>query len=150
MIRVQAEGVPAMRRAWQDTGPRADVASGMGRVVKEGTRVYSTETGGFCPGCRRKLVRCVCRKPPSTPGTGGDGVVRLHRETRGRRGAGVTRVTGLDLDAGALADLARLLRKHCGVGGAVKGGVIELQGEQRQRIKPLLEARGHIVKIAGG
>lgn len=76
--------------------------------------------------------------------------MRLERQTKGRKGAGVTRVTGLDLDAETLAALAKTLKRHCGVGGAVKAGVIELQGEQRARIKPLLEAQGFTVKIAGG
>lgn len=116
-------------------------------MVKAHTRVYSTETGGYCPGCRRKLSNCVCEQPRRPAG---DGVVRLRRQSKGRKGAGVTLVTGLDLEPGALTALAKRLKKHCGVGGAVKDGVIELQGEQRERIKPLLEAEGYRVKIAGG
>ena len=77
-------------------------------------------------------------------------MVRLRRETRGRKGAGVTLVTGLVMSDLELRALASELKKRCGVGGAVRAGVIELQGEQRQTIKPLLEARGLTVRIAGG
>lgn len=80
----------------------------------------------------------------------GDGIVRLHRETKGRKGSGVTLVRGVACDAAELKALAKALKAACGVGGAIKDGVIELQGEQRQKIKPLLEARGYTVKIAGG
>jgi translation initiation factor 1 len=75
--------------------------------------------------------------------------VRLHRETKGRKGAGVTLVKGLPLSDPALKQLAKSLKSKCGVGGAVKDGAIELQGDQRNKIRPLLEADGYKVKIAG-
>jgi translation initiation factor 1 len=62
----------------------------------------------------------------------------------------VTLVRGLAADEAELKALARALKAACGVGGAVRDGVIELQGEQREKIRPLLEARGYRVKIAGG
>jgi translation initiation factor 1 len=91
----------------------------------------------------------VCRDR-SRPRHGGDGIVRLARETKGRKGAGVTLVTGLPLADPELAKLAKTLKSRCGVGGAVKDGVIELQGDQRTKLKPLLEADGYRVKLAGG
>jgi translation initiation factor 1 len=111
--------------------------------------VYSTEGGTMCPGCRRPRADCVCRDR-SRPRGGGDGIVRLARETKGRKGAGVTLITGLPLADAELTRLARTLKARCGVGGAVKDGVIELQGDQRDKIQPLLEADGYQVKRAGG
>ena len=80
----------------------------------------------------------------------GDGVVRIRRETSGRKGKGVCIVTGLDLDDEQLAKLAAELKKKCGCGGAVKEGEIEIQGDKRDMIKQLLEAKGMKVKLAGG
>jgi translation initiation factor 1 len=76
--------------------------------------------------------------------------VRVGRQTKGRKGAGVTVVTGTGLDAAALRDLARDLKVLCGAGGAVKAGDIEIQGEHRDRIVKALAARGWTVKRAGG
>jgi translation initiation factor 1 len=116
---------------------------------REGRLVYSTETGRTCPGCRRPLDQCVCADR-SRPRQAGDGIVRLRRETKGRKGAGVTLVDGLPLSDAALLKLAKRLKSSCGVGGTVSDGVIELQGDQRQKLKPMLEADGYTVKIAGG
>ena len=76
--------------------------------------------------------------------------MRLARETKGRKGAGVTLVLGLPLAAAELDTLASRLKKLCGVGGTVRDGVIEIQGEQRARLQPALENLGYKVKIAGG
>ena len=121
----------------------------MGKRDRQGGLVYSTEGGRFCPGCRRPQTDCVC-PDRSRPRAGSDGIVRLQRETKGRKGAGVTLVTGLPLADDALQALASRLKRRCGVGGAVKDGVIELQGDQRAALKPLLEADGYQVKVAGG
>ena len=80
----------------------------------------------------------------------GDGIVRIRRETAGRNGKGVTTVTGVPLDEPKLKDLAKALKVSCGVGGSLKDGVIEIQGDQRDKIKAELEKRGFTVKLAGG
>jgi translation initiation factor 1 len=80
----------------------------------------------------------------------GDGIVRVQRETKGRGGKAVTVVTGLPGDSEALKSRAKLLKQRCGVGGAIKNGQIEIQGDQRMVIKEVLEAEGFTVKIAGG
>ncbi len=80
----------------------------------------------------------------------GDGIVRIQRQTSGRKGKGVCLITGLDLDDAELTKLAAELKKKCGCGGAAKEGVIEIQGDKRDELKALLEAKGFKVKLAGG
>lgn len=80
----------------------------------------------------------------------GDGIVRIQRQTSGRKGKGVCLITGVDLDDAVLEKLAAELKKKCGCGGAVKEGVIEIQGDKRDLLKQLLEAKGMKVKLAGG
>jgi translation initiation factor 1 len=46
--------------------------------------------------------------------------------------------------------LAAQLKKVCGCGGAVKDGDIEIQGDNREKIKEFLTKQGHTVKLAGG
>ena len=117
--------------------------------------VYSTDGGSSCKRCGRSLKKCTC--PLSNAGNKVndnkgvlDGVVRLHRDSKGRKGKGVTLIKGLELDSAEVVKLAKTLKSKCGVGGAVKEGVIELQSADRENIKTLLEAMGHTVKIAGG
>lgn len=100
--------------------------------------VYSTDGG-----------RIKTEEAPA-PRASGDGIVRLQRQSSGRKGKGVCLITGLDWDDAALQSLASELKKKCGTGGAVKDGVIEIQGDDRDRLKQLLEARGLKVKLAGG
>lgn len=76
--------------------------------------------------------------------------VRIQRQTKGRKGKGVTVLFDLPEKPELLAEYASALRKTCGVGGAVKDGNIELQGDQRDKAKQWLEQRGFMVKLAGG
>ncbi|HDF2340785.1 TPA: stress response translation initiation inhibitor YciH [Morganella morganii] len=80
----------------------------------------------------------------------GDGIVRIQRQTSGRKGKGVCLITGIDSDDAALSKLAADLKKRCGCGGALKDGVIEIQGDKRDLLKQLLEEKGFNVKLAGG
>ncbi|WP_426449035.1 stress response translation initiation inhibitor YciH [Siccibacter colletis] len=100
--------------------------------------VYSTETG------RIDEPKAAPERPK------GDGIVRIQRQTSGRKGKGVCLITGIDADNATLAAIAAELKKKCGCGGSVKEGVIEIQGDKRDLIKSLLEARGMKVKLAGG
>jgi predicted translation initiation factor SUI1 len=77
-------------------------------------------------------------------------VVRLGRETKGRRGKGVTTVSDVSLDEAGLLKLATKLKDRCGTGGTVKDGVIEIQGDQRDRLASVLESMGYRVKRVGG
>ena len=113
----------------------------------EGGLVFSTEHGRMCPACRNPVAACTCGQPAHPSG---DGIVRVHRETKGRKGKGVTLVTGIPLDEKALKAYAKTLKARCGTGGTVKDGVVEIQGDQRDILVPLLEQEGWTVKRAGG
>ncbi len=118
------------------------------RKISNGRLVYSTEAGRLCPQCQRPVADCVCGK--DRPAYSGDGIVRLHRESKGRGGKTVTLVRGVPLAGQELKALAKALKQKCGVGGALKDDVIEIQGDQRDLIKTELEKRGYTVKLAGG
>lgn len=100
--------------------------------------VYSTETGR------------IDEPQVQAPRPKGDGIVRIQRQTSGRKGKGVCLITGIDEDDDTLTKLAAELKKKCGCGGSVKDGVIEIQGDKRDLLKTLLEAKGFKVKLAGG
>jgi translation initiation factor 1 len=114
----------------------------------EGGLVYSTDSGRMCPGCRQPMAACRCAAESSPQKT--DGIVRVSRETQGRKGKDVTVVRGLPLDTDALDKTARELKAACGSGGTVKDGAIEIQGDHRDRIVLFLQATGLTVKRAGG
>jgi len=105
---------------------------------KDSRLVYSTETGR------------IKETDAPTHHYDGDGIVRIRRETSGRKGKGVTTITGFDLDTAALKTLAKQLKQKCSTGGTVKDGVIEIQGDHRDKLKIELEKLGHTVKLAGG
>lgn len=114
--------------------------------------VYSTGTGRLCPECGRPLVECRCKrsKPAQPVVPKGDGIVRVGRETKGRKGKGVTVITGVQLAGDALEELATRLKKRCGSGGTVDGGVIEIQGDHRDTLVAELGKLGYSVKRSGG
>jgi len=110
--------------------------------------VYSTGVGVLCPNCRRAARECVC--PKGVPGAVGPTAVRVARETKGRAGKGVTIVTGLRLTVGEIEALATKLKKRCGSGGTVRGGIIEIQGDHRDAIVAELIKMGWQAKRCGG
>ena len=110
--------------------------------------VYSTEFGKMCPVCDCPVNRCTCRKKPGA--VVNDGIVRVSRETKGRKGKGVTLISGIPLDAEEIKNLGKTLKKKCGTGGTVKDGVIEIQGDHRDLLIPELEKKGWTVKRSGG
>ncbi|SHO52223.1 translation initiation factor Sui1 [Desulfopila aestuarii] len=109
--------------------------------------VYSTETGKLCPGCGQPPKQCSCKKAQVVPN---DGVVRISRQTKGRKGAGVSLISGVPLAEAELKVLAKNLKQKCGTGGTIKNGVIEIQGDHRELLRELLQQAGYTVKLAGG
>ncbi|MDA7852221.1 stress response translation initiation inhibitor YciH [Porticoccaceae bacterium] len=104
---------------------------------KESRLVYSTDSGRVTQAPTEQIVES-------------DGTVRIRRETKGRKGKGVTTVSGLGLAESDLKTLAKQLKQTCSTGGTVKDGVIEIQGDHRDTLKAQLEKLGHTVKLAGG
>lgn len=113
-----------------------------------GGLVYSTELGRTCPDCRQAIALCTCGQKVNTGSA--DGIVRVSRETKGRKGKGVTLVKGLALDDAGLAQLGKQLKAACGSGGTVKEGVIEVQGDHVELVMAFLQKQGHQVKRSGG
>ncbi|SIS81741.1 translation initiation factor Sui1 [Neptunomonas antarctica] len=113
--------------------------------------VYSTQAGDICPACRQAKNECCCQENSDQERIASlDGIIRIRRETSGRKGKGVTTVSGVPLAEAELKKLLKQLKQHCGTGGALKDGVIEIQGDHRDTIKGLLEKLKYKVKLAGG
>ena len=117
--------------------------------------VYSTAGGSYCPECGNPVASCSCPKGKKAKRNQAqqvpkDGIVRVGRETKGRKGKGVTIVTGVPLGGQPLKDLAKKLKQRCGSGGTVKGNIIEIQGDHRDTLVAVLQKEGYTVKKSGG
>ena len=110
--------------------------------------VYSTEHGRMCPVCGKPVAKCLCHQKKEIPQS--DGIVRVRKETKGRKGKGVTIIAGVLLDETRLEELGKELKAKCGAGGTVRDGVIEIQGDHRDLLLEELRKRGWTVKRAGG
>ncbi len=98
--------------------------------------VYSTESGKVCPSCQNPVADCNCKKKKSRSQSNIkiDGLLRVRREVKGRKGKTVTTVSGFEINADELKNLATQLRRRCGTGGSVKDGVIIIQGDHRETL----------------
>lgn len=99
--------------------------------------VYSTDQGRIKEEKQEKVT-------PS------DGIAKVRRETKGRKGKGVIVISDLGLNSKELKALASKLKKSCGTGGSVVDETIEIQGDKRDTIKTELEKAGYKVKFIGG
>jgi translation initiation factor 1 len=109
--------------------------------MKSGSRiVYSTLDGDL-----RKAPDRALRERRAD----GDRV-KVRREVAGRRGKAVTTISGVPIDDIGLKELAGKFKKRCGVGGSVKDGIIEIQGDHREVVVQILEAEGYKPILAGG
>lgn len=109
--------------------------------MSDNNLVYSTETGRISqPKATKEVAGKVFK----------DGALRIERQTKGRKGKGVMLVTGIDSEQHDLKKLAKTIKSKMGQGGAVKDGIIEVQGDDREKLKAILEALKFKVKIAGG
>jgi len=109
--------------------------------------VYSTETGGTCPGCGwpQRDCKCSSQRAKSDP-VPARIVAKLRMEKKGRGGKTVTVVYDLPQNEAFLKELSQELKKACGTGGAVADNTIELQGEMRDRVRDVLLKKGYVVK----
>lgn len=118
----------------------------MKKIKRQGL-VYSTDSGRTCPGCGHPVKQCCCSKEKRSAG---DGIVRVSRQTKGRKGSGVSLIAGIPLNDTDLKKLAKQLKKKCGSGGTVKNGIIEIQGDHRAALVETLIQLGYRAKTAGG
>ena len=112
-----------------------------------GRVVYSSGQGRMCPVCGWPQDDCRCSK---TLAAGAEAVpekvtakLRLENRSSGKH---VTVVDGLPDNREYLDALCRNLKKACGTGGSVGENRIELQGDQRERLRELLVKKGFLVK----
>lgn len=112
-----------------------------------GGLVFSTDSGRHCPDCRQPIDACTCKQAAVLEG---DGIARVRRESKGRGGKTVTTITGVPLPADALKELATTLKRRCGTGGALKEGVIEIQGDHVELLLAELVKQGFKARKSGG
>ncbi len=113
----------------------------------ENPTVFTTSSGRICPKCGRPISACTCKKVQTPKG---DGVVRIFRDSKQRKGKTVTLITGVPLSSQALHSLHSDLKRLCGSGGSIKDGNLEIQGDHRDIVFSELKKRGFSVKLAGG
>jgi translation initiation factor 1 len=118
------------------------------RNDQQSALVYSTDHGRMCPACGRPQAQCACGQGQANKKS--DGIVRVSLDTKGRKGKGVTVISGLSVPPAELKELAKRLKQRCGSGGTVKEGTIEVQGDHREVMVAELTGLGHKVKRAGG
>ncbi len=114
--------------------------------MSESRLVYSTAGNDRCPHCQKILRKCRCEAVVPQSLTAPASIV-IRRETKGRKGKGVTLVCGVQIPGAELKLLAKKLKTLCGSGGAVKAGVIEIQGDHRSAIELVLKNQFPGVKI---
>ena len=119
----------------------------MSKKNKSGGLVFSTEFGRVCPDCGQAIDQCTC-KDSEIPES--DGFVRISLDRKGRKGKGMTILSGIPLAEKELKALAKQLKQKCGVGGSVKNFTIEIQGDQRDLLEQELQAKGYKTKRVGG
>jgi len=114
---------------------------------RDGTRlVYSTGGGRMCPACGKPVRECRCDSRQANDPVPVRVIAKLRIEKAGRGGKTVTVLYDLPRNSAFLEDLCRNLKRACGVGGAVRDDGIELQGDQRDRVREILVKRGFGVK----
>jgi translation initiation factor 1 len=111
-----------------------------------GRLVYSTGIGSICPGCGWPGRDCTCSKNAATESIPARLVAKLRVEKKGRGGKTITVVDGLPNNAAFLTQLSQELKRACGTGGTVADRAVELQGDQRERIREFLVKKGFVVK----
>jgi translation initiation factor 1 len=113
--------------------------------ASERRSVYETGKGRLCPKCGWPADDCRCSKAAEEPVPAKLRCV-LRLEKKGRGGKSVSVVAELPKNQAFLAALAAELKRACGTGGTVADGAVEIQGDQRERLRPLLAAKGWTVR----
>ncbi|TDO96788.1 translation initiation factor [Marinomonas balearica] len=108
--------------------------------------VFSTDQGELCPDCREPIDECNCNEGQLL----GDGNIKVMLETKGRKGKGVTLISGFALTLDETKDIAKKLKASCGSGGSVKNKAIEIQGDHRDKVMEFLKKNDFKAKRVGG
>jgi translation initiation factor 1 len=113
--------------------------------VGDSRPVYQTGKGRVCPRCGWPIDDCRCSKRADEAVPAKIACV-LRLERKGRGGKTVTVVAGLPRNAAFLAGLAAELKRACGTGGTATEDAVEIQGDHREKLRPLLAAKGWRVR----
>ena len=108
--------------------------------------VYSTDSNNTCITCKKPFRKCTCKKERSKLSS--KTALNIYFEKKGRKGSGVTVISGLLLNKKELRNVAAKLKKHCGVGGSLKNNNdIELQGDQKTKAEDYLRKHEHLQNL---
>ena len=115
--------------------------------MRKGKIVYSTNPDWQenCPECEKPVDECACHSKGTSNSQ--SRIVYIKREVKGRKGKTVTTISNTE---GEAKYIQKELQRLCGAGGTIKNGIIEIQGDHREKIKEHLEKKGMQVKLAGG
>jgi len=115
--------------------------------MSKGNIMYSTDPDWqeMCPVCNNPIEECICQTKNQSQGV--NTIVYIKREVKGRGGKTVTTISNVGIESKIIQ---KELQRLCGAGGTVKNGIIEIQGDHREKIKVYLEKKGTHVKLAGG
>ena len=112
----------------------------MGRTILN----YSTEFGFICQDCEKPKDECTCN--PSAYPRDGINTVIVFSTIKGRKGKTVTLIKGLRMKPSELKEYAGKLKKKTGTGGSLKDGVVEIQGDCRDKVVDILKNDGWDIK----
>lgn len=110
--------------------------------------VYSSEKGAMCPKCNSPVSDCICRKKQFSHSS--DGIVKIRREMKGRKGKGVIAITDIPEDLATVKELARELKTKLSCGGTIKNDRVEIQGDRVEDVLSFFKSKGYRVKKVGG
>jgi len=119
------------------------------------TQLESNPFGGLDLGglpeskpAKEERERPASLREPKTKNRGRVDVVR--RRSAGSGGWMTVAKNFVGISNEEKTDIKKRIQKRCGVGGTLKGGNIEIQGDRREDVKAVLEQAGFRVVFAGG
>ncbi|MCH9639588.1 MAG: hypothetical protein K0U40_08855 [Betaproteobacteria bacterium] len=113
-----------------------------------GRLVFATDGShkNLCNKCNLNPCQC-CLDQEIIPA---ELVLKIRIEKKGRGGKSVSVLFELPQNEKYWIGLTKKLKAHCGSGGAYKKGMIEIQGDHRDKLTSYLEKMGFLIKLGGG